>query len=57
MVLLDQYSSEQLEAGFADLSYHLANPQLDSIIWSSQERWPEKTLADPNAPSAARKVN
>jgi hypothetical protein len=41
MVLLDQYSSEQLEAGFADLSYHLANPHLDATIWFSQESWPD----------------
>ena len=41
MAILDQYTCEQLEAGFADLSYHLANPQLDSIIWLSQESWPD----------------
>ena len=37
MAPLNQYTSQQLEVGFADLSYHLANPQLDSIIWLSQE--------------------
>ena len=41
MTRLDRYSSEQLEAGLAELSYHLANPHLDSIIWLSQESSPD----------------
>ena len=35
MSTLDGYSPDQIEAGIADLSYHLANPHLDLIIWRS----------------------
>ena len=33
MSVLDGYSPEEIEAGIADLSYHLDNPRLDPIIW------------------------
>ena len=31
--MFDGYSPDEIEAGIADLSYHLANPHLDAIIW------------------------
>ena len=33
MSTLDGYSRDEIEVGVADLSYHLANPRLDPIIW------------------------
>ena len=33
MSILDGYSPDEIEAGIADLSYHLDNPRLDPIIW------------------------
>ena len=39
MSTLDGYSPDEIEAGIADLSYHLANPRLDPIIWRVQGGW------------------
>ena len=36
---LDGYSPDEIEAGIADLSYHLANPRLDPIIWRMNDGW------------------
>ena len=36
MTLLDHYSAQVIEAGFAELTYHLTNPHLDSVIWLIQ---------------------
>ena len=39
MSILDGYSPDEIEAGIADLSYHLANPRLDAIIWRVHGGW------------------
>ena len=45
MSTFDGYSSEEIEAGIADLSYHLANPRLDPIIWRLLGGWDTSTEA------------
>ncbi len=39
MSTLDGYSRDEIEVGVADLSYHLANPRLDPIIWRVHGGW------------------
>ena len=39
MSILYGYSPDEIEAGIADLSYHLANPRLDPIIWRVHGGW------------------
>ena len=41
MSILDGYSPDKLEAGVADLMFHLANPRLDPIIWALNSGWSE----------------
>ena len=35
MSTLADYTPDEIEAGVADLMFHLANPRLDPIIWSA----------------------
>ena len=39
MSTLDGYSPGEIEAGTAELMFHLANPRLDPIIWRVQGGW------------------
>ena len=39
MNALDGYSPDEIEAGTAELMFHLANPRLDPIIWRVQGGW------------------
>ena len=39
MSIFDGYSPDEIEAGVADLMFHLANPRLDLIIWRIHSGW------------------
>ena len=39
MSILDGYSPDEIEAGTAELMFHLANPRLDPIIWRVHGGW------------------